>query len=83
MNNIIESFVNNMKREDIIKFANKNNLSATDAEVDFVYSFIKSNYKDVLKDPNKFDITLYKNNLSNENYLFICNLINKYKKMIL
>lgn len=83
MNNIIENFIINMKRDDIVKFAKKNNLTATDNEIDFVYSFIKNNYKEVLNDPNRFDITLYKNNLSNDNYNFINNLINKYKKMIL
>lgn len=83
MNNIIENFIINMKRDDIVKFAKKNNLTATDNEIDFVYSFIKNNYKEVLNDPNRFDITLYKNNLSSDNYNFINNLINKYKKMIL
>ena len=55
MNNIIENFIINLRKEDIIKFANKNHLKTTDKEIDFVYSFIKSNYKQVLKNPNSFD----------------------------
>ncbi len=82
MNNLICSYVNKMQKEDIIKFAKKNNLVVSDAEIDFVYSFIKNHHQEVLKDPNSFDITLYKNQFSNDNYLFLKNLIDKYKRMI-
>lgn len=82
MSNIIENFILNLKKEDVIKFANKNNLKVTDHEIDFVYSFIKSNYKQVLKNPNSFDLAIYKNNFSNENYLFLNNLINKYRRFL-
>lgn len=82
MSNIIENSILNLKKEDVIKFANKNNLKVTDHEIDFVYSFIKSNYKQVLKNPNSFDLAIYKNNFSNENYLFLNNLINKYKRFL-
>lgn len=83
MYNLIEAFVNKMKREDIINFAHKNNLTITDHEIDFVYSFIKSNYQSVLKNPNSFDLALYKNEFSVDNYHFLENLINKYKKMVI
>lgn len=83
MNNIIINFINNMKKEDILKFATKNNLYLSNQELDFIYSFIKNNHQSILKDPSSFDITLYKNNFSNENYQFISNLVNKYKRMIL
>lgn len=82
MNNLICSYINKMQKEDIIKFAKKNNLVVSDAEIDFVYSFIKNHHQEVLKNPDSFDITLYKNQFSNDNYLFIKNLIDKYKRMI-
>lgn len=82
MNNLITSYVNKMQKEDIINFAKKNNLIVSEAEIDFVYSFIKSHHQEVLKNPESFDITLYKNQFSNENYQFIKNLIDKYKRMI-
>lgn len=82
MINIIETFINNMRKEDIVKFAYKNNLKVTDHEIDFVYNFIKKNYHHILNNPSSFDLTLYKNEFSNENYLFIESLVNKYKKMI-
>ena len=83
MNNLIESFIKRMTKEDIIKFASKNNLKTTSEEIDFVFNFIKNNYQDVLKNPNKFDITLYKSHFSKDNYLFLEGLVNKYKKMII
>lgn len=82
MNNLITSYVNKMKKEDIIKFANKNNLVVSNEEIDFVYSFIKTHHQEVLNNPESFDITLYKNQFSNDNYQFIKNLVDKYKRMI-
>lgn len=82
MLNLIEPFINRMTKEDIIKFAKKNNLNVTEHEINFVYSFIKNNYQTVLKNPDNFNLALYKNEFSNDNYLFIENLISKYKRMI-
>lgn len=82
MNNIIENFIINLRKEDIIKFASKNHLKTTDKEIDFVYSFIKNNYKQVLKNPNSFDLAPYKSNFSNENYTFLNNLISKYRRFL-
>ncbi len=82
MNNIICNYVERLTKEDIIKFANMNNLSVTDNEIDFVYTFIKNNYKTVLNSPNSFNLAIYKDKFSNENYLFLDNLINKYKMMV-
>ena len=82
MSNIIENFIVNLRKEDIIKFANKNHLNVSDHEINFVYSFIKSNYKQVLKSPNSFDLAPYKNEFSNENYIFLNNLINKYRRFL-
>lgn len=82
MYNLIESYVSKMKKEDIINFAHKNNLTISEHEIDFVYNFIKNNYASVLKNPNSFDLAPYKKEFSNENYQFIESLINKYKKMV-
>lgn len=82
MNNLITSYVNKLKKEDIINFAHKNNLVVSDQEIDFVYSFIKNNHQEVLKNPNAFNLDLYKNQFSNDNYIFLKNLIDKYKRMI-
>lgn len=82
MHNLIINYINQLKKEDIIAFAKKNNLTVTNKEIDFIYSFIKNNHEEVLKNPQSFDITPYKGEFSNDNYLFLKNLIDKYKKMI-
>ena len=82
MNILIEKYINKLTKEDIIKFAKLNNLKASNEEIDFIYIFIKNNYKSVLNDPKSFDISLYKNKFSNDNYIFINKLINKYIKYI-
>lgn len=82
MNNLITNYVNIMKKEDIIEFAKKNNLTVTESEVDFLYTFIKKNFEYYLKNPNSLDISEYKNKFSSENYEFLTKLINKYKRMI-
>lgn len=82
MHNLITNYIKVLKKDDIINFAKKNNLTVSDKEIDFVYSFIKNHHQEVLKNPQSFDITPYKNEFSNDNYNFLKNLIDKYKKMI-
>jgi len=83
MYNIIKNYISILKKEDIIKFANKNNLKVTNDEIDFIYSFIKEKSDYYLKNPNSFDLANYKDKFSKENYIFLNNLINKYKRMII
>lgn len=82
MNYLIEAYVNKLTKQDILNFASKNNLNVTNEELDFVYKFIKYNYKTVLNNPNSFNLSNYKNNFSSENYNFINSLISKYIKFI-
>lgn len=82
MNYLIEAYVNKLTKQDILNFALKNNLNVTNEELDFVYKFIKYNYKTVLNNPNSFNLSNYKNNFSSENYNFINSLISKYIKFI-
>lgn len=83
MYNIVKSYVSVMKKEDIRKFATKNNLIASNEEIDFIYDFIKNNYENILKNPNSFDLNKYKDKFSNENFTFLTSLVNKYKRMII
>lgn len=83
MLNVVKNYVSIMKKEDIIKFANKNNLKVSEGEIDFIYKFIKENYEYYLKNPNMLDLSKYKDKFSCENYAFLNNLINKYKRMII
>lgn len=83
MFNIIESYIKNMSKDDINNFALKNNINLNKNELDFIYNFIKSKYKEVLNNPNNFNLVKYKNNFSNENFIKINAIVNKYKMLLL
>lgn len=68
MFNIVEKFVNKLTIEDINSFALKKNIFLSEEELNFVYSFIKKNYKDILKNPNLFDINRYEDKFQNGNF---------------
>lgn len=76
--NIIELYINNLRREDITIFALKNGISLSAEELEFTYDFIKNNYKDVLKNKESFDFSKYKEKFSSENFSKIELLIKKY-----
>lgn len=82
MLNIIEPYINNITKNDINSFALKNNINLTNNELEFIYNFIKTRYKEVLNNPNNFSLTKYKNNFSNENFVKINGLINHYKMLL-
>lgn len=82
MNNIIEAYVSKLTKEDILSYGIKNNLTITNAELNFIFDFIKKNYKTILNDPHSFNLEDYKDKFSEENYLFLEKMISKYKRMI-
>ena len=82
MLNMIGQHINNISKGDINTFALKNNIKLNNNELDFIYNFIKTRYKEVLSNPNSFNFTKYKNNFSNENFIKINGLINRYKMLL-
>ena len=82
MFNIVESYVNKMTKSDINNFAIKNNINLNSNELDFIYNFIKTKYKEVLNNPNSFNLVKYKNNFSNENFIKINAIVNRYKMLL-
>ncbi len=80
--NIIESYINKISKSDINNFALKNNINLNNNELDFIYNFIKSKYKEVLNNPNEFNLVKYKSHFSNENFIKINAIVNKYKMLI-
>lgn len=77
-NNIISNFVNKLSIADVNNFALKNNINLNSNELDFTYNFIKNNYKNILDNPNNFDLTQYKTKFSDENFVKIEKLFNEY-----
>ena len=82
MLNLVEPYINNMTKQDIYNFGLKNNINLNNNELDFIYNFIKTRYKEVLNNPNNFSLSRYKNNFSNENFIKINGLINRYKMLL-
>ncbi len=76
--NIIDLYVNNLRKDDIIVFGKKNNINLSDDELDFTYNFIKNNYKDVIKNKDSFNLEKYRNRFSPDNYVKIEELLKKY-----
>ena len=82
MINIVESYIKNINKEDITNFALKNNINLNNNELDFIYNFIKTKYKDVLSNPTNFNLVKYKHNFSNENFIKINAIVNRYKMLL-
>ena len=82
MINMVEPYINKMTKEDINNFALNNNIKLNKNELDFIYNFIKTKYKDILSNPNNFNLVKYKNNFSNENFIKINKIVNKYKMLL-
>ena len=79
MINLIEPYIRNISKDDITTFALKNNINLNSNELDFIYNFIKTKYKDILANPNNFNLVKYKQNFSNENFIKINAIFNRYK----
>jgi len=82
MLNLIEPYINNISKEDINNFALKNNINLNNNELEFIYNFIKTRYKDVLNNPSSFNLVKYKQNFSNENFIKINAIVNRYKMLL-
>lgn len=82
MLNLIEPYINNISKTDINNFALKNNINLNTNELEFIYNFIKTRYKDILNNPSNFNLVKYKQNFSNENFIKINAIVNRYKMLL-
>lgn len=78
MFNIIGAYINKLTKDDINKFATSKGATLSNEELEFTYSFIKKNWKDVLKNPSIFDIERYSKYYSNDNFIKIKQVFNEY-----
>ena len=53
MEKMINSYVNKLTKNDIIKFADKNNITLTKDEIDIIFNTIKKDWQALLHNPNK------------------------------
>lgn len=76
--NIVDLYMRNLRKEDVINFALRNDIHLSDEEAIFTYDFIKNNYKDVMRNKDAYDFNDYKEKFSEENFKKIEILIKKY-----
>lgn len=86
MFNIIERYINKLTKEDVNNFAIKKNIVLSDDELDLIYTFVKKNYKTILKNPSIFNIDRFENKFHGDNFVKIKKVYNeyfsKYSKML-
>ena len=78
MYNLIERYIFIMTKDYIVNFASKKGINLSDAEVTFIYNFLKKNWRDYLKNPSIFDIDRYKDNFSLENFIKVKKVFEEY-----
>lgn len=79
---LIKNYVSKMSKDDIRKFAEKNDIFLNEYELDFMYRFVKKNYEALYANPN-IDLSKYKSNFTEENYIKVMKLISEYKSKYL
>lgn len=78
---LIKGYIDNLKKEDIIKFIDKNNYQVTNKEIDTIYFYIKNYWEEILE--NKPEIwEKISHDVSPNTFIIIQNLYQKYKKFM-
>ena len=78
MINLITKYINNLTKEQIKNFAINKGANLSQSELDFLYTFIKNNYKEIINNPDEFSIDNYKDKFSINNYVKIKEVFNEY-----
>lgn len=79
--NLVQGYVQNLKKEDIIKYINQNNYSVSDKEIDVIYFYINSYWEEIYNGDQSI-LERLKNDVSEGTYLEIMKLYDKAKKFI-
>ena len=75
-----EMYINNMTMEQFNSMALDNGIKLSKNELDFSFNFIKNNWKEVLANHEDFDLSMYKDKFSDDNYKKIEELISVLKE---
>lgn len=78
MFNLIARYMERLKKEDVLNFAIKNNVSLSEEELDFTYLFVKKNWDKILRNPNLLNFDRFKDRYSEENFIKIQKLYQMY-----
>lgn len=79
---LIKSYINKLTKEDIVRYLNKENVPASNDEVDLIYNSIKNDFDYVLNNDFLSYLEKYKSRLNSTLYQKIIEKYNEYKKFI-
>lgn len=79
---LILKYINNLEKEDIIKYLDKENLEYTTEEIDLIYNAIKNDYDIIMYGDFDKYISNYKFNINSNLYNNIISKYYQYKKFI-
>ena len=82
MHNLITSYINNLSMNDLYSQALKQGVNLSETELMFSYDFIKNNYQNIMNNPASFNFNDYAGYYSEENFIKISNLIEKYRRFL-
>lgn len=68
MFNMIDKYMQSITKDDVNNFAKSKNITLSESELNFTYTFVKKNYKEMLKNPNLFKIDRYKDHYQENNF---------------
>ena len=79
---MITEYINKLKKEDINNYAQKQGITLDKEELDIVYNYIKTNYKNIIYYPIEKTLFEIKYKVKPLTYNKIEELITKYKNII-
>ena len=65
---LIREYVNRLRKEDVNNYALKQNIVLDNSEIDFIYSYIKNNYRKILSRDISLSLEEVKPKLKDSNY---------------
>ncbi len=78
MYNLVKRYMDNLTKEQVMNFAQKNQIFLSQEELDFTYTFVKKNWEMIFRNPNLLKLERYKDKFSEENFIKIQKLFVLY-----
>ena len=76
---ILYQYIKNINKDDIVKYGIKHGVIIKKEERDLIYNYIKNDYERIINNPSLV-IREIKDKISNDLYIKILELYNKYKE---
>ena len=79
---LLKSYINKLKKEDIENYLYSECVEASSNEIDVLYDLIKNHYEDIINNDFMTYISNYEQVFNRELYLKIIEKYNKYKSLL-